>query len=232
MFYNFQIYGRSQPDPGQNPSAVLKAGIDQVGWHPDPYIDPAVPGAFPSTTVWGTAHDYKRAFGPISVTAEALSDTITVFAYAYAPGGRQHAIVWDSGALQTSQAILHDPKNLPSPGGVFSVTVTQGYGAAEIRWKTNTSTIGQVYYGLVPEITPPPPPDDPYKVYIPLIRGQHSIEWSNFSDVTPFASTEHTIALTNLLRGRDYQFVAVSRGFTEGGCAVWVSTVHTFTTLE
>ncbi len=234
MFYNFQIYGRSQPDPGQNPPATLQAGIDRVGWHPNPYIDPAVPGAFPSTTVWGTAHDYKREFGPISVTAEALSDVITVYAYAYTSGGRQHAIVWDSASLQPrTSAVLQAPQNLPSPGGVFSVTVAQGSDAAEIRWHTNVNALGQVYYNLIPENTPPATPDDPYKIFLPLIKGQITIqEWLNFSDITPSANTYHVVPLTNLLRGRNYQFIAVSRGLSNGVCTVWVSTVHTFTTLE
>jgi hypothetical protein len=235
VFYNFQIYGRSQPDPGQTPPATLKAGIDQVGWHPNPSVDPAVPGAFPSTTIWGTAHDYKRTFGPVSVTAEALNNTITVFAYAYASGGKRHAIVWDSASLQTkTPSLLHDPQNLPDPGGVFDVAFTAGYGAAQIRWQTSANTLGQVYYHLVPESPTPTPPPTIYtlRTYLPLIRGQNTIEWSNFSDVSQFATTSHVINLTNLLRGRSYNFIAVSRGASDGGCTTWVSTVHTFTTLE
>jgi hypothetical protein len=231
LVYQFQMQGRSQPDPGENPYSTLMVGIDRVGWHPDSEVDPAVPGAFPGTTVWGTAHDYKRTYGPLSVTAEALATKISVFTYAYALGGRRHAILWDTGSFQdVTPAMIHDPLDLPAPGGTSVPGVTAGSTSASITWNTTYAALGQVYYRLVagPTISPTTPLT--YTVYLPFIGRNFGGNPWQASALNKTPTTSHAATLIGLQPGSTYAFIAVSRGLSGGQCVTWVSEEYEFIT--
>ena len=226
--YTFQMYGRSQPDPGENPYSSLRVGIDKAGWHPDSANDPAVPGAFPSTTVWGDAHDYKRTFGSLSVTAEADADHIVVYTYADARGGRRHAIIWDTGSFaDVTPDMIHDPNDLPSPGEVNVTSVVTTSTTAQVKWTTTNAAIGQVYYRLVP--SGGTPPAYPNKIYLPLVSRSGASDWQA-TTLDETAATSHTANITGLQSGSEYEYIVVSRGLSGGQCKTWVSGTESFTT--
>jgi len=228
LTYSFQMYGRSQPDPGENPYSSLQVGIDKAGWHPDSATDPAVPNAFPSTTVWGDAHDYKRTFGSLSVTAEAEADHIVVYTYADARGGRRHAIIWDTGSFaDVTPEMIHDPDNLPSPSGINSINVITTSTTAQVSWTTTNQALGQVYYHLVP--SGGTPSTYPNKIYLPLISRSGSSSWQATTlNKTP--TTSHTANITGLQPNSKYEYIVVSRGLFSGQCVTWVSGTESFTT--
>jgi hypothetical protein len=229
LLYSFQMYGRSQPDPGENPSSSLQVGIDQLGWRPDSKTDPAVPSPFPATTVWGPAHDYKRTYGPLTVTAEARADKLTVFTYADAVGGRRHAIVWDTGSFaDVTPGTIHDPDDLPAPSIADPTVTSVNDSTATIEWTTANDALGQVYYRLRPsEITTPTTYSN--TVYLPLVISPTSIEWLA-SSLNKTHTTNHTATLTDLQPNRTYEYQAVSRGLLGDTCTTWVSEILTFTT--
>jgi len=231
LLYNFQIYGRSQPDPGQSPYTALRAGIDQVGWHPNTEGgDPAV-GAFPATTVWGAAADYKFTFGLLTVTAEARASKIAAYAYADARGGRRNAIIWDTGSLSdVTPEMIHDPDNLPTPdGNVYGVSAVPGSNNATISWNTINNALGQVYYRLIPS-EGTVPPDYPYTLYLPIIKGGVTLGWMA-SPLNKTPMTVHSAALTGLLPDSTYEYRVVSRGLSGDVCTTWVSAIGSFDTL-
>jgi hypothetical protein len=231
LFYEFQMYGQSRPeDPSDYRTAALKVGIDQAGWHPNSATDPAVHGDFPSTTVWGPAHDYKFAYAPLTVTAEALGNKITVFTYGDAPGGRYHRVLWDTGSFQeVIPETLHDPQDLPAPGDIYNLELSlnqPGTTSVNISWSTIYQSLGQVYYRQLPS-GGTTPPDYPDKVFLPLVTGSGLLDWL----VTPLDKTytnDHIVTLGGLISGRSYEFIVVSRGATDGQCVTWVSEVQSF----
>jgi hypothetical protein len=230
LTYQFQMYVMSKPNLG-SPAATLRVGIDQVGWHPDSANDPAVPGAFPATTVWGPAQDFKYPnWGQVSVTAEAHSTSITVFTSAQTTGGRQHGIVWDSGSFQevTPEKIV-DPAQLPTPSGIFNLSAIPGRDAATVTWTTAGPAVSQVFYRITSGSVPP---EYPNKLYLPMVIGSGtgvSAEWVA-SPLIKTANTGHSVTLSGLQPGRTYEYVAVSRGLSGSECTTWVSPVQSFTT--
>ena len=231
LFYEFQMYGQSRPeDPSDYRTAALKVGIEQAGSHPNSATDPAV-HTWPSTMVWGPAHDYKFTYAPLTVTAEALGNKIAVFTYGDAPGGRYHRVLWDTGSFQeVIPEMLHDPEDLPAPGGIYNLTPPldqPGTTSVDISWSTIYASLDQIYYRQLPSGATTPP-DYPARAYLPLVIGGGSPDWL----VTPLDKTytsEHTVTLSGLISGRSYEFIVVSRGATDGQCVTWVSDVQSFT---
>lgn len=230
LHYQFQMYGLSRPDFGlPNPAAQLRVGLDPTGWHTNPSVDPAMPGYYPASIVWSEPQDFKGNFGLLQVTAEARSNTVTVYTRALAYGGSKHAIVWDSGAFQeATPAMLHDPTALPAPT-IATPSVTRDRTWATISWTTSASAVSQVYYALqsAGSVTPS---DYPNKVYLPLVMGGMPQTWTA-SPINKTPATFHSVTLSGLLPGRTYSFVVVSRGLSGDACTTWVSAVQQFTTL-
>jgi len=232
LFYNFQIYALSYPYANvTDRAAVLKAGIGSTGWHPDTASDPAFPGYYPATIVWGEAHDYKYPnFGLLTATAEARSSKITVFTYAYAHGGYSHPLVWDSASLaEVTPAMIHDPAALPAPGGLTDPTHIASQDWVLVSWNSAQPAVSQVYYRLLPQSGPVP--TYPHKVYLPLVTGgTPARDWVASSlNKTPAGS--HTVHITGLLPGRTYEYIAISRGLVGDQCVTWVSNAKRFTTM-
>jgi hypothetical protein len=230
LVYEFRMYGQSRPeDPGDDRDAILKVGIDQVGWHPDSAVDPAVHGDFPSSTVWGPSHIYKFAYAPLTVTAEALATSITVYTYGDAPGGRYHRVLWDTGSFQdVTPELIQDPDDLPAPSGIGNLSVNTGRTSATVNWTTPNAALGQVLYRLLPLIEPTP--DYTNTVYLPVVTGGSAVEWQATSlNKTPTAN--HGAELTNLQPGRTYEYIVLSRGISGIQCVTWVSKKQTFTTF-
>jgi hypothetical protein len=228
LVYEFQMYGQSRPeDPNDHRTAVLKVGIDRAGWHPPSETDPAVHGGFPSTTVWGNPHDYKFAYGPLTVTAEAANSTIVVYTYGDAPGGRFHRVLWDTGSFQdVTPSMIHDPDNLPAPGGISNISVLPGSTSVTISWSTANNTIGQIYYRA--SAVSDTPPDYPNKIFLPIMRGSGQ-QWAA-SAVDKISSSNHSVTLTDLTPGHSYNYIIVSRGVSGEACVTVASSTLTFST--
>jgi hypothetical protein len=235
--YEFQMYGQSRPeDPNDYREAVLKVGIDQVGWHPDSANDPAVhpsvypPDGFPSTTVWGPSHDYKFAYAPLTVTAEALNTKIVVFTYGDAPGGRYHRVLWDTGSFRdVTPERIYDPEDQSTPSGIYNLGISVGSDLAIINWTTVSSALGQVYYRLRSAEPVSPTGTMLFSVYLPLVTAAPAPWQATALNKTP--TTAHTATLTDLLPGRSYEYIVVSRGLgANNQCTTWVSQKRTFTT--
>ncbi|MDW8068688.1 MAG: hypothetical protein RML46_07235 [Anaerolineae bacterium] len=227
LVYGFQIYAQSRPEGSNDTLTVLQVGIDRVGWHPDSSTDPAVHGSFPGTTVWGPGRQYQWSYGPLTVTAEAWNTKITVFTYADAAGGRSHRILWESASFwDATPPMIHDPNNLPTPSGISNLTVITASTTATITWTTASAALGQVYYRLVSAPAGPPPPDYPYKVYLPIVMRQTGWQYTPLNK-TP--TTSHQAVLTGLVPGGTYEFIAVARGLSGGQCVTWRSDTGQFT---
>lgn len=228
--YQFQAHGLSRPDAGlPNPDAQLRVGIDPTGWHTNPAVDPAMPGAYPESIVWSAPQDFKYPnFGLLQVTAEALADKITVYTRALAYGGVRHAIVWDSTAFQeVTPAMLQDPAALPAP--TLFALATPGTTQAIITWNTPAPAVSQVYYRAV-TASGEVPPDYPNKVYLPLVMGGNVVDWQ-MTPINKTASSAHAFTLTGLIPGQTYEYVVVSRGLSGGACVTWASAPAQFTML-
>ncbi len=203
--YRFQMYAQSRPEGGDDSLVALQVGIDRAGWHPDSANDPAVV-TFPSTTVWGASSSaYKWYYGLLSVEADALGNSITVFTYADANGGRSHRILWDTGSfaeVPRTANLIDATQPLPAPsGGINNISAVPSVNSAVISWDTGTvSTLGQVLYRRV--TTPPG-------------SWQYSalLNWG----------TAHQVTLTGLQSDSVYEYVVVSYGYIGGTCKVIVS---------
>lgn len=231
LVYEFQMYVQARPEDDDR-TAVLKVGIDQVGWHPDSANDPAVHnGFFPSTTVWGPTHNYKFSYGPLTVTAEALSTTIAVYTFADAPGGRYHRILWDTGSLrEVTPDTIYDPNNPVTPSGIANLTVTPGTDMATVSWTTGGDALGQVFYRPVSTGGEPPTGTVLFMTYLPLVTGGGTPWRATALNKTP--TSNHTVILSGLQQGRTYELVVASRGLAGNECVTWVSDKRTFTTNQ
>ena len=232
--YEFQLYGQSRPEDDYR-DAVIKVGIDQVGWHPDSKNDPAVHGSFPSTTIWGPAHDYKWEYGPLTVTVEALADQISVFAYADAPGGRYHRILWDTGSFnEVGPELIPDPDNPPAPSGITNLNVTPGRATAAMSWQSPGPSMGQIYYRLLSRPHTPITTTVPasYTVYMPYVsRERMPNEWQS-TTLEPTYTRTHSDVITGLEPGGTYEFIVASHGHGQDQFATWVSAKSTFVTSQ
>jgi hypothetical protein len=230
LVYHFQMHGQSRPEDDHR-DAALKVGIDRGGWHPDSKNDPAVHGDFPSTTVWGPSHDYKFAYAPLTVTAEALSTTIVVYTYGDAPGGRYHRVLWDTGSFQdVTPASIYDPENPSTPSGISNLQVITSSDSATVTWTTANEALGQVYYRVGPTEPVSPTGTLSFTVYLPLTAGEPTPWHATLLNKTP--ATEHTVTLTDLVSGRSYDLIVASRGVSNEQCVTWVSEERTFKTSQ
>ncbi len=236
LTYNFQMYGLSKPDSSiGSPAAELKVGIDVVGWHPNTESspsDPAVPGAFPITTIWGPSHDYKGNFGVLTVTAEARANKLAVYSYAYTTGGRAHAIVWDSGSFaDVTPATLLEPTAPPAASGISNPTVVTASTGVTLTWTTPNSAIDQVFYHLLycGEVTTPVTPTESmtYTVYLPAVS--RMTPWL-YTTLNKTATANHTVKLTGLSPNCTYEYILASRGVAGDSCVLWSSDKLTFKT--
>jgi hypothetical protein len=226
LTYEFQMYGKAKLGEAGDRLLQFRVGIDQRGYRPDTW---AV-HAFPSTTVWGVSHpEYIDRYGLLTVTAEALDAKISVFTYAEADGGVSFETLWDTGSFrEATPAMVHDPDNLPAPNGILNLNQNVSSTSATITWQTSNPALSQVYYRLVPQSggTAEPYPNN---VYAPSIRGASLRTWSATA-LDKTLGTVHSATLTNLVSGRTYKFIAVSRGLSNSQCVTWVSMEQTLTT--
>jgi len=244
LYYQFQMYAWSRQEGTDDWLAALQVGIEPNGEHPDSANNPAIHGDWPGGPVMGDSHAYTSGFGPLVVTAEALSTEIVVFTYADAYGGNSHKIQWDTGSFErtTSPDMVSDPNTVSTNLGQINSGPTAGIGrtGATVNWGTSVGALAQVYYRQVPaSSTPPPPSTDTLTrtVYLPsLFSALPPSPWLS-SDVNEAFTSYHSVNITGLQPNTRYEYFVVSRGVETSidpntdTCATWVSAKQIFTTL-
>lgn len=241
--YEFTIYNRNDAT-GYHP----KVGIDTTGWvitnignsppdncppdgHspcPDPYV-----AQFPSTMKWSAEFDHAAyTWAPGSVTAEAVTTTISVWTYAAPDTAGSQSTYWDAGTL--TQVPFPDGK-LPRPdtwtpsGFVYNVTAVKGTNTLTVEWDTASPASTQVWY----EITPYTPPISStilisHTVFMPFVsRAANAAGFSQFTpaDVTP--KTHHSAVISGIQPGDVVNFVPLSRRPKTTACTTETGTPQT-----
>lgn len=240
--YEFKIYNRNDAW-GYHP----KVGIDPTGWIitrigtsppencppdgispcPDPYI-----GAFPATTIWSPEFDHQPyTWAPGSVTAEAVSTTISVWTYAAPEVAGSMSTYWDAGTLTQvpfPNGKLPAPNNWSPTGYIYDVVTTKGVDTLTIDWKTTGPASTQAWY----EITPYTPPISStimisHTVFLPFVaKGPNPAQMTDFTtvDITPM--TNHHVVISRLKPGDTISFVPLSRRPDNATC-----TTETYTPI-
>ncbi len=253
--YQFEAYDRND-DVNYHPMV----GIDPTGQVLPPYIPPdgddlplncpptghskcPNPGIeslseLPPHTVWSAeTNPPKFTWVPISVTAEALSTTISVWTFT-APentGSPSRSTFWDYASLvQVPRQTLSPDGRIPAPDGRISgLTVTPLTTTARIQWTTSQPAFSQVLYRVQPTNTPytgtatlPP------RIYLPIVaRGGSNVSEYTFKTIpTTNAATNQSVTLTGLEASKTYEYVAISRWFNGSACVSSASATGVFTT--
>lgn len=226
-YYKFEIYNRND---GSNYHP--KVGIDPTGWQLPYTSNPTPPnncpptGAspcpnprlesvnnFPSTMVWSeTINQPAYEWALKSVTAEALSTTITVWTFV-APendANPSRSTYWDYASL----TLVTPPDGmlvsgvLPAPdGNIRNVISTTAINAATLQWQTTAPAYSQVLYHYVGSAAVPPPP---------VVTNTQQFEMKTDIDWT--LNTEHSVRLQNLAPGSVYDVALLAHRWTGSQC--------------
>ena len=240
-YYQLKAYGQSRPG-ADNPPPVdvashMKVGIEPYGWLSGRSIckyDPALePDEFPDTVVWSPEATHNFTFAPYSVTAEALSTTVTAILFSnpevdWAGGVVWNDTVWDTAALiQVSppSGTILDGTYTPVPDGLITnLNVEALDHAVIIEWDTSVPASTQVVYRFV---TPTAPISATgtllfYSVYLPFVGGNPPLlDLYSPLDTTPLL--HHRVELTNLPAGYIIDLAALSRRLEEQACVTSAS---------
>lgn len=247
--YQFSGYVRTD---GQNYHP--KVGIDQTGWklpeRPGDYGCPAPNGQcykdhfkyesdMPASIVWSAPFTYDPPTppviwrGPITVTAEALSTTITVWTYA-APEPGSQSTYWDSMSLYQvpRQTPLAPEGVVLAPDLLLNPTVTTGP-TIQIQWTTDRLAFSQVFYRPHSTSTISATASLTYTTYFPLVPRAGTIRVSDFAyhtELTSEPATSHSVSISGLAAGTTYDYMVAVRWFDGLTCASVGSSIGTFTT--
>jgi hypothetical protein len=257
-YYRFQAYGQSRPGTCEPPpvdvASRMKVGIEPYGWMSGRSIydyDPGLePDEFPDTVVWSAEATHNFAFTPYTVTAEALSSTVTVVLFSNPEvdtlgGVWWNDTVWDTASLlevpPPSGTIL-DGSSLPEPDGLITnLSIFALPRLAFVEWDTPVPASTQVLYRLVKPSSPvTETPPLTYTVFLPFLENGSSIlNWRSSLDTRPVL--HHVAALRNLPSKYVIDFVALSRRLTcpggqcrgDGGtCVTSASSVNRAVSLD
>lgn len=235
--YRFEIYHKNQPDPGY----ISKVGIDPTGqilppyppeelddypdncppdYHsecPDPGLDSL--DEFPPHIIWSPEAYNVWNWQPLSLTAEAASNTITVWTYTDARNVQTppKSTYWDYASLV--EVPFPDgrlPSPSASPSGFITNVVTQTVlDFLIVEWDTLAPASSQVWYRLITSTTPVSPTGPySYSVYLPIVvrttipsAGEYPFATS--LDTTP--KTHHRVAIPHVREGDQIELVVLSR---------------------
>jgi len=247
---NYQFSGYVRTDaPGYRP----KVGIDPTGWQQPPKNNPG-PGDYdcpptgsslcprdhfsyesdmPATIVWSAPYAYDPPTppvywrGPLSVTTEALSTTITVWTYAAPSNPGSQSTYWDYMSLVQ----VPPPNNkliavgaLPAPdGSVTNVATATTALRAELTWTSDAPALSQVLYHYVGDATMASPPA--------IASFVAEYELSTAIDYAP--SKNHSVRLPDLRPLSLYDYVILSRRVVGNVCqtSVYVGRLATSDSL-
>ena len=231
LTYEFQMHAQAKLGEAGDVLHDFRVGIDRRGYRPATWAVQA----FPSTMVWGTLHtEYVNHYGLLTVTAEALDSTISVFTYADVDGGVSAEILWDSGSFQevTAPELISDPDNPPGDASGISSgpTVVASSTFATVNWTTSSPALSQVYYRLTAGASTPVTPTATlvFTVYLPHVSSERTPWLSTELDKSP--KTSHSVVIGGLQPGSTYEYFVSSRGVSGEGCVTWVSNKREFTT--
>lgn len=231
--YLFEIYNRNDASD-YHP----KVGIDPTGWEitnlgnsppencppdgespcPDPYI-----AAFPHTMIWSEEADHAAfTWEPISVTAEAVSTTISVWTYA-APGwdsGPAYSTYWDYGWLLPApfpDDRLPRPQSWTPSDFIYGVSSSLSGDTLYLTWYTREPASGQVWYNLYD--TTPLTPSTPmsYTIYLPMAVSGSTIPADYATEPNLSFTTRHT-ATISLPEHQGVMYVLLSRRLLDEAC--------------
>jgi hypothetical protein len=208
------------PDPDGN-SICYREGIDWVD--------------MPSATVWGNEIDLPAQTwsGPVTVTTEALSTTISVWTYTSPPYG-SHSTYFDN------MSLYQVPRQTPlAPNGLVLVpdlslnpTVVTGTTTAQIQWTTSQPAFSQVFYRLHSTSTVSITSSLTPTAYLPIVSRSINVsvnDFTNHTEPTSNMATTHSASLSGLEADTAYDYMVVVRQFGGSTC-VSTGFIDTFTT--
>ena len=253
--YQFAGYVRTD-DAGYRP----KVGIEPTGWwlppknKPDPRWDYDCPpdgqtlcpkesftneSDMPASIVWSPPYPYDPPTppiywrGPISVTTEALSTTITVWTYAAPSVEGSQSTYWDVMSLYQvpRQTPLAPDGEVLVPDMSLNPTVITGT-TTQIQWATDQPAFSQVYYRLHSSSPISPTALLSNTVYLPVATNGGYVSTNDFTYNTAPTSemaTSHSATLSALQSGATYDYMIAVRSFDGSTCATTGSLIGTFT---
>jgi hypothetical protein len=236
--YQFTAYNRND-DNNYHP----KVGIDPTGQVLPPYVPPDgdnlplncppdghskcpnpglhTPSDLPPNIVWSPEFDHAGGtWAAQSVTAEALSTTISVWTYA-APdnvGSVSRSTYWDAASLvqvqSASSRLLTGTLPAPSPNFITGVTSSTTAIRANLSWQTSQPAVTQMLYHWVGDaaMTVVPPPVTSVS------------DFESFTPVDSAALTGHSVRLANLHPTSIYDYAILARRVVAGTCQTAVVT--------
>ncbi len=233
--YQFEAYNANDFT-----QAHPKVGIDPTGQVLPPYVPPdgdtlplncpptghskcPNPGIdslseLPPHIVWSPELEHT-GWAAISVTAEALATTISVWTYV-APdpvGSPSRSTYWDAASLvqvqSPSSRLLTGTLPAPSPSFITGVTSSTTAIRANLSWQTSQPAVTQVLYHRVgsTEMTMTTPVTS-------------VADFESFTPVESAASTAHSVRLANLSPTSIYDYAILARRVVGGACQTAVIT--------
>jgi hypothetical protein len=220
--YRFTMWVRSGLEPATPAStdARMQIGISPSGFAPDQIV---LTDTDIGSIIWSGYANPQYYYQNLSLEAEALASSMTLFTRANPTSDNNPYFFWDEGSFSEVPYVgdlVDITQPLPSAQGGLAPSVTPATTYAQISWSTSAQTLGQVLYREVISVTAEMP--EPYKVYLPFVaRTNVSANWliSSVQDWT----TNHSITLTGLKSNTQYEYVVVSYGSYAGACTTLIS---------
>jgi hypothetical protein len=193
------------------------------------------PEEFPATVVWSPEATHNFVFSPYTVTAEALSSTVTVILYSNPEIDMDGGVWWNDTLWDTASLVEVPPPSgtilqgsLPEPDGLISnLSIRALPGLAIVEWDTSVDASTQVLYrALDPSDMISPTQLLTFTHYLPLVRGQigHSVlTQQSAPDTTPVR--HHQAVLGGLPANYIIDFVALSRRLEGQACVTSASRI-------
>jgi hypothetical protein len=243
---NYQFAGYVRTDSsGYRP----KVGIDPTGWqmpardNPNPDLDYVCPPTghslcpkehfpyesdMPTSIVWSAPYAYDpptppiKWRGPVSITTEALSTTITVWTYAAPSEAGSQSTYWDYMSLyQVPKQTLLPNGLIPAPDGTIQNVVSSTTAMrVTLSWQTTGPAVSQVLYHYAGNAAS--------TVLPPVSNVASSYEFS--TTITYDGNTTHSARLPNLRPQSAYDYAILSRKVISDSCQTSAVTGRFFTT--
>ncbi len=240
-YYRFQAYGHSRPGNEPPPpvpvASHMRVGIEPYGWMSGrtiPKYDPGLePEEFPSTVFWSPEATHDFVWAPYEVTAEALSDTVTVILFSKPEVDPERGVwwndtLWDTASLvevQPPSGTILDSGRLPEPDGLITnVSIEALPHQATVEWDTSVDASSQILYRVYVPISPTEPLS--YTVFMPAMYGD--LNPRNLTQHSPVDQTpvrHHQVVLTDLPDDYIIDFVALSRRLQGAACVTSASEI-------
>jgi len=227
-----------------------KVGINPFGWEmperPGEYECPSGTlchkmglgnwSDMPTSTVWsGEVSPPKYEWwGPLSITAEALSTTISVWTYSAPENAGYQTTYWDYAALyQVPRQTPLAPNGLVlAPDLSLNPTVMTGT-TTQIQWTTSQPAFSQVFYRLHSTSTVSITSSLTPTAYLPFVVHSGYVSVDDFTyhtEPTSDMATTHSASFSGLEAGTAYDYMVMVRWFGGSTCVSTGSMIGTFTT--